>query len=213
VRNIYEPFQRRFRPRRLRLFYSSFAITKRTKVLDLGGSQYFWKLAKSEGRPVPQVTVLNIRPSPKQLLCEINWVVGDAKNTGLGDCSFDVVFSNSLIEHLAAWDAQIEFAKEVRRLAPNYFVQTPNKFFFLEPHFVTPFVHWLPTSLRLRLGPRFTAWGWTSKATQEQYEQQLKEIRLLGTGEMTQLFPEAELVAERWMGMVKSIVAIRKGGL
>ena len=38
----------------------------------------------------------------------------------------------------------------------------------------------------------------------------LREIRLLGMGEMNALFPEAELAGERWMGMVKSIVAIKR---
>lgn len=211
MRNIYEPFQRRFRPRRLRLFYSNFTLTKKTRVLDLGGGLYFWELAKSEGFPVPRVTVVNIRPGPGGLPAEINWVLGDAKNTGLEDSSFDIVFSNSLVEHLADWNSQAQFANEVRRLAPNYFIQTPNKWFFVEPHFVTPFIHWLPATVRRGLGPRATVWGWTSGAAREQYEEQLREIRLLGTGEMRELFPEARLVGERWMGMVKSIVAIKGG--
>jgi hypothetical protein len=211
MRNVYEPFQRRFRPQRLRLFYSSFRITKETRVLDLGGGLYFWELAKAEGFPVPQVTVLNVRRGPERSPSEIKWVLGNAKDTGLKDLSFDIVFSNSLVEHLVDWGAQVRFAREVRRLAPHYFVQTPNKSFFVEPHFVTPFIHWLPAPLRRGLGPRATLWGWTSGATRQQYEEQLKEIRLLGQGEMRELFPDARCVGERWMGMVKSIVAIKDG--
>ena len=167
MRNIYEPFLRRFRPRRLRLFYSSFRITEETKVFDLGGGLYFWELAKSEGLPVPQVTVLNIRPGPERLPPGIVWVLGDARSSGLSDLSFDIVFSNSLVEHLADWNSQVQFASEVRRLAPNYFVQTPNKWFFVEPHFVTPFIHWVPAPVRRGLGPRSTLWGWAGGATRE----------------------------------------------
>jgi Methyltransferase domain len=211
--NIYEPFQQRFRPRRMRLFYSSFAITRKTKVLDLGGSLYFWNLARSEGFPIPQVTVLNIRPGPAQLLPEVHWVVGDARDSRLDGSVFDIVFSNSVVEHLTDWDSQVQFANEVKRLAPGYFVQTPNKWFFIEPHFLTPFIHWLPKPIRRSLGKRATVWGWSSGATREQYNSQLKQIRLLGMREMRELFPGARLVGERWMGMVKSIIAISGGSL
>lgn len=209
MRNIYEPFQLRFRPKRLRLLYSTLTITKETRLLDLGGGLQFWELAKAEGFPVPRVTVLNIRPGPATVPAEVQWVLGDAKDTGFKDLSFDIVFSNSLVEHLVDWDSQVRFANEVRRLAPNYFVQTPNKWFFVEPHFVTPFIHWVPASVRRVLGPRVTLWGWTSGATRQQYEEQLREIRLLGSEEIHELFPDARFVGERWMGMVKSIVAIR----
>jgi hypothetical protein len=143
-------------------------------------------------------------------LPEVRWLTGDARNTGLEGFSFDIVFSNSLVEHLVDWHSQIRFAGEVKRLARNYFVQTPNKWFFVEPHFVTPFVHWLPTSLQRRLGPRATLWGWFTGATRQQYEQQLDELRLLGPREMRALFPDSNFVSERFMGMVKSIVAVRK---
>lgn len=211
MRSIYETFQQHFRPGRLRLFYSSFQVTRRTRVLDLGGSVYFWELAKNENLPVPQVTVLNIHPGPSGLPSQINWLVGDARETSLKNLSFDIVFSNSLIEHLGNLESQTKCANEVRRLAPSYFIQTPSKWFFMEPHFLTPFTHWLPNPVRRRLGPRATLWGWRTRATRPEYEARLEEIRLLDIGEMRELFPDARVVGERWMGTVKSIVAIRGG--
>lgn len=211
MRKIYEQFRRRFRPARLHLFYLSFDVSRNTRVLDLGGGLYFWELAKSEGFPVPRVTVVNTRPCPGQALPEVDWVLSDARSTGFKNSSFDIVFSNSLVEHLKDWTSQVQFANEVRRLGPNYFVQTPNKWFFVEPHFVTPFIHWAPLSVRRALGPRATLWGWMNRATLEQYREQLNEIRLLGLRDMHMLFPDANLVSERWMGMVKSIVAIKCG--
>lgn len=209
--NIHEPFLQHFRPRRLRFFYSSFKITEETRVLDLGGGLYFWDLARAEGLPVPQITVLNIGQGPAQLPPEVKWVLGDARNTQFESNSFDIVFSNSLIEHLFDWNSQVCMANEVKRLAPAYFVQTPNRSFFVEPHFITPFIHWLPVPVRRSLGPRATVWGWTNGAKRQRYYDMLKEIRLLNMREMMQLFPDARLIRERWLGMVKSIVVVKGG--
>jgi hypothetical protein len=208
---IYDPFQRWFRPRRIRLFYETFDITEDTKVLDLGGGPVFWQFAQAEGRPLPRVTILNILPpSGGRLPASVSWVIGDAKNAPFDDRSFDIVFCNSLIEHLVDWGSQSILADEVRRLAPNYFVQTPDKYFPVEPHFVTPFIHWLPKTARRLLIRNFSVWGILRRPTQEYVESVVEEIRLLSKTEMAGLFPEAEIKSERFMGLSKSIVACMK---
>jgi methyltransferase family protein len=209
MRNIYEPFQRRFRPQRLRLFYSCFRITEATNILDLGGSLYFWELAKNEGLPVPQVTVLNVRPGPTQLLPQVRWLIGDARNTAFQDNSFDIVFSNSLIEHLENWESQLRFANETRRLAPNYFVQTPDKRFPIEPHFVTPFVHWLPKRVRAKVLRNGTLWGLIQRPAQDMCQKLAREISLLGPKQMRCLFPDSKMISERFVGVPKSLVVFR----
>src|SRR6266436_4937588 len=209
MRSIYEPFQRHFRPKRLRLFYSCFRITEETRVLDLGGGLYFWELAKSEGFPVPQVTVLNIRPGPAQLLPEVRWLIGDARSTGLESFSFDIVFSNSLVEHLGDAPSQAQFALEVRRLAPDYFVQTPDRRFPIEPHFIAPFLHWFPKGIRRRSIRNFSLWGLTHRPSGAKCAELVREIRLLSGPEMKGLFPDGRLLVERFLGMPKSVIACR----
>jgi hypothetical protein len=210
MRRIKAWFQRRFQPERVRLFYDTFEITEDTKVVDLGGTTFFWQLAHEEGRPVPQVTLLNILPIKGSLSPCLAGVIGDAKAAPFEDFSFDIVFSNSLIEHLFDWSSQRIFADEVRRLAPNYFVQTPDKYFPVEPHFTTPFIHWLPKDVRRRMIRNFSLWGVLTRPSQERVDAAVAEIRLLSTAEMSELFPEADLQRETFMGLSKSIVAYKR---
>jgi len=208
-KNLYEPFQRRFRPRRLRLFYRLLSIGPKTKVLDLGGGAFFWDLALSEGLPLPEVTVLNIRPAGTQARNYLTWILGDARQTNLADQSFDVVFSNSLVEHLGNWESQIQFANEVRRLAPRYFVQTPDRHFPVEPHLITPFIHWFPKVMQRRMIRNFSVWGLLTRPSPSTCEELWKELALLSTRQMEILFPDSKLVVEHFLALPKSIIAIR----
>lgn len=207
--DIYTPFQRVFRPRRLRAFYRLFQIGTQTRVLDIGGGSSFWDLALSEGFQLPRVTVLNIRPAGDQARNYLEWIIGDARATQFKDDSFDVVFSNSLVEHLGDWTSQRHFAEEVRRLAPCYFVQTPDKLCPMEPHFVTPFVHWLPKNARRRMIRNFTIWGISARPSQSYCDSICEEISLLSKKEMHTLFPDSQIIPERFLGLPKSIIAVR----
>lgn len=56
-----------------------------------------------------------------------------------------------MIEHLGSFECQQAFADEIRRVAPRYYVQTPYKWFVVEPHFLCLFIHWLPKPTYRRL--------------------------------------------------------------
>jgi len=209
--NIYKPFQDFFRPRRLRAFYRLLNVTESTRVLDVGGGAFFWDLALAQGLPLPQLTVLNIRPAGDQERPFLRWIVADACASQLPDNSFDLVFSNSLVEHLRDFKTQKLFADEVRRLAPSYFVQTPDRLCPVEPHFVTPFVHWLPRRVRRRMIRNFTVWGLTARPSQAYCDQLIDEFALLSRREMQQVFPDATVLSERFAGFPKSLIAVKVG--
>jgi hypothetical protein len=135
--------------------------------------------------------------------------VADALQLSFGYHEFDVVFCNSLIEHLYNRESQQRLAQEIERLAPRYFVQTPDRRFFFEPHLLTPFVHWFPVSVRKKLIRNFTIWGLLARPSMAQCETFVREVCLLDAEEMASLFPRAKIHVERFIGMPKSIIAMK----
>ncbi len=67
----------------------------------------------------------------------------DGTQLPFGDREFDIAFSNSVIEHVPP-ELQAAFAAEVSRVADRYFVQTPNRYFPIEPHYQLPLFQFLP---------------------------------------------------------------------
>lgn len=175
---------------------------------------FFWKLAERERLPLPRITIVNLYP-PSEVENEllksynINWIVADGKNLPFRNLSFDIVFCNSVIEHLGKWDDQRKFAGEVMRVGIRYFVQTPNRNFFIEPHLLTPFIHWLPYNIQRSLIRNFTIWGLLTRPDKDKVSAFLSEVRLLTDNEMKLLFPEAKIIYERFLLMNKSIIAVK----
>ena len=200
---------RRFRGRRMRSFAEEFHITSETRVLDVGGTPSIWALL-----PVtPRVTFLNM-PQAAGAWSGFDFVFASGCEMPFADQSFDIVFSNSVIEHVGDRDQQRRFADEVRRVGRRYYVQTPNRRFPIEPHLLTPFVHWLPRSWQRATVRRFTIWQWIERPTPDRrsyyIEHYPRDIRLLDRAEVSALFQCAEIQKERWMGLTKSLIAVKK---
>jgi hypothetical protein len=194
---------RRFRPARLHAFYDALHITAQSRVLDIGGTPYFWNLAAELGLPVPKVTLLNLAPQPPGL----PQVLADACRLPFRDQGFDAVFCNSVIEHVGTREAQVQLADEIRRIAPAYFVQTPSRRFPVETHFVTLFLHWFPKPVQKRWMRRLSLAGTEGRLPQAALEPFLDDLFLLNASEFQSLFPEAEITIERFLGLEKSLTA------
>jgi hypothetical protein len=140
-------------------------------------------------------------------------VAGDGRALPFRDGAFDVVFSNSVIEHVGDADSQRRFAREVARVGRAYWVQTPNRWFPVEQHLLTPLVHWLPKPWQRRIVTRFTVWNVLVRPSPDRRSfylaHYLDEVRLLGAGEFAELFPGARVIRERVCGWTKSLVAVR----
>jgi SAM-dependent methyltransferase len=199
-----------FRGRRLALFEEYLRPTPADSMLDVGGTTAMWEQA---GVPVGALHVLNLearwlmRDNPDA----ITPLVGDALNLPVADGAYDIVFSNSVIEHVGTWENQLRFADEVRRVGKRIWLQTPAREFFFEPHYLTPFIHFLPKGAQRRLLRwfSFSAWGWLTRPTPEGIAAMVDEIRLLSHAEMKALFPDCLIMKETFAGMTKSYIAFR----
>lgn len=205
---VYGRLVRRFRVARMRRFHARFGVGPETRVLDVGGTLFNWELA-----PVrPRLTFVNLGARPHDLPAEIAYVQADATRLPFGDGAFDVVYSNSVIEHLGDLESQRAMAGEVRRVGRRYWVQTPDVAFPLEPHLLTPLIHWVPRRWRAPLLRNATVWGWLTRPSREESRAFVAEVRLLGKAELRSLFPDGEVVSERWLGLSKSLLAVRGNG-
>jgi hypothetical protein len=200
------------RRRRFQIFTSllSNVPTATLRILDVGGTLDFWARTGflAENRRV-EITILNIfnaeSPYP-----HVRCIAGDGSDMReFADREFDVVFSNSVIEHVGGLARQRRMAAEVRRLGNAYYLQTPNLFFPIEPHFLFPFFQFLPAAIRAFLLKHFRV-GWYGPTNDAARARNLvTSVRLLGKRELRRLFPDGQVHREKVAGLTKSLVVVR----
>jgi hypothetical protein len=199
-------FMGRYKRRRIEYFCQRFPPSSYKTILDVGGTPQIWETL---GMPYT-VTLLNNDPR------EINsatfkCVVGDGCELEWKDKAFDVAFSNSVIEHVGTRSEMERFACELQRVGRTYYCQTPNKWFPIEPHLGTLFLHWWPRLLNCYFVTRyFTLWGILEKPNRSQVKVSLANIHLLTRRQLQHLFPDAEILRERFFLFTKSYTAMTR---
>jgi len=208
-------------------------LKKPVKVLDAGGTESFWQqmgyisepgdrlVNKNKRRQFRQphafslsphdyeITLLNSTKQPATLDGIVS-LAGDARNMQqFENKSFDIAFSNSVIEHVGSWQDQQMMAAEMLRVGKRLFLQTPNRYFPIEPHFLFPFFQFLPLGWRVFLVRHFNL-GWYKRTPgREKAVEICRSIRLLTKTELRILFPDAEIRTERFLGFPKSFIVIQ----
>ncbi|RMG20481.1 MAG: class I SAM-dependent methyltransferase [Deltaproteobacteria bacterium] len=196
----------RFRARRFRRFAELLPSGRPLSLLVVGGTVEFWRQRGWLRRPDLHIVVYGMDPGG-EAEGNLEVVEGDATCLPYPDGAFDVVFSNSVIEHLAERARQRQMAREVMRVGKAYWVQTPNYWFPVEPHFLVPGWQWLPEAVRVELLRRLRLGRRGPYADRQAARESVREIRLLTRRELADLFPGAALWPERLFGLVKSWVA------
>ncbi|MFW2388104.1 MAG: class I SAM-dependent methyltransferase [Polyangiales bacterium] len=196
------PASRYARDRRMKQLLARMKVAPGHRIIDLGGMPETWA-----GIDIPlELTLLN-RPGtsfgdlPSQH--KIDVIEGDACDVPqFGADSFDMAFSNSVIEHVGDDSQQDRFAAEARRLGRSYWVQTPAIWFPIEPHTGMPFWFLYPERLR-----QHVIEGWRKKLPA--WTEMVEETRVLSRGRMEALFPDGQIFVERLGGIPKSYCAYR----
>jgi hypothetical protein len=197
----------RLRQRRMAFFRGLIAeLPRPLRILDVGGTEEFWKIAFGDldGLDIMLLNVKAASPSDPHFTS----ITGDARSMPqFAAGQFDVVFSNSVIEHVGDWNQQWRMANEIRRVGQRYYVQTPNKFFPIEPHFLVPGFQFLPVAVRVAMVRRWKLGWWPRIPDKSAAQKEIESIRLLTGSEVRKLFPDAKVGVERFLGLPKSFFA------
>jgi hypothetical protein len=210
IHKIWTLIFKTFRKRRFRLFLEKIRPDSQTRILDVGGYPQTWIPHRFSAK---EIHIINVHPIPRAQDAgghEITYAVTDGCALPFKDAEFDIGFSNSVIEHVGNWERQQKFAQEIRRTSGKLWVQTPAQEFWIEPHFMTPFIHWFSPRIRVKLARNFTVWGWLARPTAQQAKDYVDDIRLLTCGEMKLLFPDCTIFREKFLFIfTKSYIAVR----
>lgn len=124
--------------------------------------------------------------------------------------SYDLVFSNAVIEHVGGHAQRLRFATAVHRLAPRHWIQTPYRYFPIEPHWLFPGFQFLPLTARAEVS-RHWPLVHTQSASHADGVDAALSVELLSRTEMACYFPDSSLRYEKMMGLIKSLIAVQTG--
>ena len=175
------------------------------RVLDLGGLPDFWR--KSATRPA-HVTTVNLLSADADEPWADHLVSDACEPEGLAGKEFDLVVSNSLLEHVGGYVRRRQLADVIRGFADRHWVQTPYRYFPIEPHWAFPGLQFLPVPARaaaVRLWPL----GHASIRGRAESTDGVLGTELLSLTEMRLLFPDSDIWHEKAAGLTKSLVAVR----
>jgi SAM-dependent methyltransferase len=176
------------RERKMRLFLEAMRPDAGTTVVDVGVGDTGFSTEPGVARthnffeamyPWPeQLTAVSDVPLPQfaEAFPEIRCFTADGRELPFEDDTFDIAFSNAVLEHVGDRDDQRRFVHELCRVAGRVFISTPNRWFPIELHTLLPFVHWLPRGPRDALLRSLRQSAWT-------------HLNLLGPRELLALFP------------------------
>ncbi|MBN1123705.1 MAG: class I SAM-dependent methyltransferase [Sedimentisphaerales bacterium] len=196
------------------MFYELFKPEKHSKVLDIGaeidpdGDQQLQLIDSYPWRP--SLSALNIDENHIEKIRgtypEISVFVADACQLPFPDKSFDIIYSNAVIEHVGDFERQKKMASEIMRVGKNWFVTTPNRWYPFEFHLRLPFVTWLPGSGYLYAGQIMCYNHAREKYTF--FSAKHKHLRLLTAREIKVCFPGSRLILQKVTFWPETIIAV-----
>lgn len=192
----------------LQTFSEQLSSNKRVRILDVGGEYRYWQIIEFKYTENVEIDLANLSPVVlPEKASNFSSITADATNlSGILDKTYDLVFSNSCIEHVGEKSEWKMMAEEIIRVGKHMFLQTPNKFFPIEPHFMFPYFQFLPLKIRAYLINHYQLGFWPKGKNWEESLKIADEIHLLNYRNLRELFPEANIKRERLLGLTKSFM-------
>jgi hypothetical protein len=197
----------RARAKRLSTLLARFPEFREMRVLDIGGDVRDWK-SHPDARPA-RLTILSngttMLENPEPWMTPLHADACDPDGVPAG---FDLIYSNSVIEHVGGPHRRRQFAENILRAGPHCWIQTPYRFFALEPHFLFPGFQFLPLAIQGRIAKNWPLAVPYAYPEVEPFDYCLSHD-LLSKTELRLLFPTAQILHERVGGFTKSLIAVR----
>jgi hypothetical protein len=199
-------FTARSRGQRFERFMELMAPSATDLVLDVGVTDTAWRSSNPLEAAYPwpdRITAVGLEEMPtfRRLFPAVRFVAADGRSLPFADGTFDIGYSNAVIEHVGTLADQRQFVDELLRTCRRVFISTPNSRFPVDPHTLLPFVHWLPRRIRHAI-LRATGNGrWASELA----------LRPISPGELRSMFPRearVRIVRQRFLGLTTVLTAI-----
>lgn len=196
----------RRRTRRAGWLAATFPDLADMTVIDLGGRVDTWERAPVRPK---HVHVVNLEAPPAEVPAWAEFDHGDACQLPdrIAARRYDLVFSNSVLEHVGGHERRERFAGTVHTLADRHWVQTPYRYFPIEPHWIVPGMQHLPVAVRAVLALRWPLVH-TRAGSREEALREVLWTELVDYTQMRMLFPQSRIVTERLAGFPKSLIAV-----
>ncbi|MBM4059607.1 MAG: class I SAM-dependent methyltransferase [Planctomycetes bacterium] len=210
VTALFERLSQRSRRIKMELLQRHLPLTGDELVLDIGSqvdaqSRQLLERFPDQGR----ITAVNILPQHLQAIRAafpgVRTQVADARELPFADRSFDLVYSNAVIEHVGDFAAQARMAAEVRRVGKRWFLTTPNRWYPFEFHARVPLISWLPPRWMHRVA---RLWAYNHVHRRYQPGNDYSDVHLLGARQLRRLFPDSLVVNPRVTFWPETLVAV-----
>lgn len=207
---LFQRLSQRSRRIKMQLLERYVPLDGTERVLDIGSQVDSQSRQILERFPDPsRITAINILDEHldeiRAAYPGVQAMQADACRLPFPDRSFDLVYSNAVIEHVGDLDAQRRMADEVRRVGKRWFLTTPNRWYPFEFHARMPLISWLPARQMHRIA---RLWAYNHVRGRYQPGNDYSDVHLLTARQLRSLFPDSLVLRPRVTFWPETLVVV-----